>query len=98
MVNLKSAKSRAHTIVKGYVQGIGYRWFVEKTARSLNITGWVKNLPNGNVEVEAEGSKENIEKLLYALKNEHPWARVSQLEVSWIDESTKNYEEFQIKF
>ena len=47
--------NRLKAIIKGDVQGIGYRWFVQDTARALMICGWVKNLYDGDVEIEAEG-------------------------------------------
>jgi len=50
-------------IVTGRVQGVGFRWFVLRRARSLDITGWVKNLPDGSVEVRAEGSEAALESL-----------------------------------
>jgi len=56
--------ARVHAIVKGNVQGIGYRWFVQKTAQRLDLSGWVKNLDDGNVELEAEGDKKLLDDLL----------------------------------
>jgi acylphosphatase len=56
-----------HFIVTGYVQGVGFRWFVMRRARSLGLTGWVRNLPDGSVEAWAEGDEEaltNLESLL----------------------------------
>jgi acylphosphatase len=50
-------------IVTGRVQGVGFRWFVLRRAKSLEITGWVRNLPDGSVEVRAEGSEAALESL-----------------------------------
>jgi acylphosphatase len=44
--------------VTGQVQGVGFRWSAATEARSLGITGYIKNLPNGSVHIEAEGSRE----------------------------------------
>jgi len=54
---------RAHIIFTGTVQGIGFRFTVKRYALSFNLVGWVKNQPNGSVEVMTEGPKESIEKL-----------------------------------
>ncbi|OGU59437.1 MAG: hypothetical protein A2X64_00830 [Ignavibacteria bacterium GWF2_33_9] len=47
-------------IVNGFVQGVGYRYFCKKTASLLQITGYAKNLMNGDVEVLAQGSEKNL--------------------------------------
>jgi acylphosphatase len=49
-----------HVIVRGRVQGVGFRWFVREAARRLDLAGWVRNLPDGRVEVAADGSDQNI--------------------------------------
>ncbi len=50
-------------IVTGRVQGVGFRWFVLRRARSLDLTGWVRNLPDGSVEVRAEGTEAALDSL-----------------------------------
>jgi acylphosphatase len=47
---------RAHLVVRGRVQGVGFRWFVRAAARRLDLAGWVKNRPDGSVEVAVEGT------------------------------------------
>ena len=49
---------RARLIVTGSVQGVNFRWFVQETAKNLGIKGWVKNLPDGDVEIECESATE----------------------------------------
>ncbi len=66
-----------HGIISGNVQGIGYRWFVERTAVSLELKGWVRNLPDRNVEFSAEGEKNVLDGFLDSLKTGHPGAFVS---------------------
>ncbi|MGI9044758.1 MAG: acylphosphatase [Gemmatimonadaceae bacterium] len=51
----------AHFKVVGRVQGVGFRWFTRVVARRLQIAGWVRNLPDGSVEVAASGREENLE-------------------------------------
>ena len=59
---------RYHLFISGIVQGVGFRWYTQRIARSNNICGWVKNLPDGRVEVVAEGKEEDVENFLNALK------------------------------
>jgi acylphosphatase len=47
-------------VVRGRVQGVGFRWFVEREARQLGVAGWVRNNPDGSVEVLAMGSAEQL--------------------------------------
>jgi acylphosphatase len=55
---------RRRVIVRGRVQGVGFRWFVREHARSLRLAGWVKNLPDGMVELEVEGPTERVVELM----------------------------------
>ena len=54
---------RAHIIFSGTVQGIGFRFMAQQYAVGFDLTGWVKNLPDGSVEIFAEGPKKDIEEL-----------------------------------
>ncbi|MGB9701303.1 MAG: acylphosphatase [Candidatus Kapaibacteriota bacterium] len=56
-------EKRVKFIVKGFVQGVGYRFFTYTNAIKLNLKGYVKNLYDGDVEVVVEGPEENIEQL-----------------------------------
>ena len=58
---------RLHAVVVGHVQGVGFRYFVQNTAIELNLTGWVRNRWNGDVEVLAEGERQALAKLSTAL-------------------------------
>ena len=57
---------RLHVIVEGHVQGVGFRFFVQDKANSLDIRGWVRNRWDGTVEVIAEGVSENLDSLVHA--------------------------------
>ena len=74
---------RAHIIVSGMVQGVGYRFFVTKIARRMELTGWVKNLPSGEVEIEVEGPKGLVETLITEIQTGNSWAVVRNIEVAW---------------
>ncbi|MCE1253648.1 MAG: acylphosphatase [Anaerolineae bacterium] len=60
-------QSRLHAVVEGTVQGVGFRQFVIMTAVDLDLTGWVRNTYEGNVEVVAEGRPDVLDMLLSAL-------------------------------
>jgi acylphosphatase len=72
-------------VVRGRVQGVFFRAFVEGEAEQLHLTGWVRNLPGGGVEVKAEGEKSGLEKLVGYLKKGPPAARVDNVKVEWGD-------------
>jgi len=74
-------KVRIHAFVSGIVQGINFRSNTRRVAQSLGVTGWVKNLPNGRVEVVAEGEEEKIEGLVNFLKRGPFLARIDKLEL-----------------
>lgn len=59
-----------HVIVRGKVQGIGFRALTRNYASTLGLKGTVKNLPDGNVEIYAQGSKKTLEELMENLKND----------------------------
>jgi tRNA pseudouridine55 synthase len=67
--------------VYGRVQGVGYRYFVKEKAQNLDIFGYVKNLEDGTVEVLAQGSEENLQKLIEELKKGPFLARVDKLDI-----------------
>lgn len=75
--------SRAHLIIHGQVQGVGFRNFVRRSARKFGVTGWVRNLSDGAVEVVAEGEKISVEEFVEACKRGPVFARVKGLELKW---------------
>lgn len=66
-----------HCIVSGHVQGVWFRASTQQEAKKLNIVGWVKNLPSGEVEVMAAGDKAQVEHLYQWLKDGPPLAKVT---------------------
>jgi len=69
-------------VVSGRVQGVGFRWFVEREAAMLGITGWVRNRDSGTVEVMATGTREQLNALHSRLREGPRAARVDDVEVS----------------
>ena len=73
------AARRVHAIVSGRVQGVSYRACTADEAQGLGLTGWVRNLPGGNVELEAEGSADAVAALLAWCHRGPPAARVDSV-------------------
>ena len=85
------AKKRYHAIIKGLVQGVFFRIFAKKTAQSLDIKGYTKNLPDGTVEVVVEGEESNIKVILDWLKKGPSSAKVMPaMSINVIREVKKN--------
>ncbi|MBI4314693.1 MAG: acylphosphatase [Chloroflexi bacterium] len=74
---------RLHAIIHGRVQGVYFRDSTRQTAKRLGLTGWVRNLPGGAVEVTAEGPRPALEMLLAFLRVGPPDARVDAVDVDW---------------
>lgn len=69
-------------IVRGRVQGVGFRWFVEREAHMLGITGWVRNNHDGSVEVLAQGTRDQLSGLHSRLREGPRAARVDGVDIS----------------
>jgi acylphosphatase len=67
-------------LVQGRVQGVGFRWFVSRTAQGLRLVGWVANLAGGEVEVVAAGDSGRLDELEQALKRGPPAAHVARVD------------------
>ena len=88
-------KARAHIFVSGRVQGVFFRDHTRRWASSLGLTGWVRNIPDGRVEVLAEGEKENVEGLVSRLRLGPPLANVEDVAVAW-EEHKGEFPDFRI--
>jgi acylphosphatase len=77
----KSAPLARRFLVRGRVQGVGFRWFVEREAHILKIAGWVRNNPDSTVEVLAQGTREQLAGLHSRLRDGPRAARVDEVEV-----------------
>lgn len=67
--------------VYGKVQGVGFRFYTQKKARELGIQGFVKNILDGSVYVEAEGTEEKMDKFILWINDGPPWARVDDVRI-----------------
>jgi acylphosphatase len=89
------ADERLEAVVGGRVQGVGFRWHVERTANDLSLAGWVKNDPEGTVRLVAEGPKEKLDELLRALRKGPAFARVDFVDAKWFP-GNGEFKSFQI--
>ena len=76
--------------VKGRVQGVGFRYFTQNKALELGLSGWVRNLPDGSVELEAFGPIPELEHLLHSIREGPIGSRVEQLDFQWVSGSPSN--------
>jgi|688.fasta_scaffold176761_3 acylphosphatase len=75
-----NAVKRVHVFVSGVVQGVGFRDFTTSKATTLKLTGWVKNLKDGRVEIVVEGTSVGIDKLMDAVKKGPSGSRVDKVD------------------
>ncbi len=94
---MSGENKRLHAFVSGIVQGVGFRYFVNKQAQRLGITGFVRNLYDGRVEVVAEGSNEKLQLLLAELHKGPAFGRVDKVETEWLN-ATGGFDRFQVTF
>lgn len=83
--------------VSGRVQGVGFRYFAQRKAEEYGLWGYTKNLPDGNVEVVAEGEKEKLTSFSEELKKGPALARVDDVRIVWSD-ADQHFKEFSIRY
>ncbi len=86
-----------HAIVHGRVQGVYFRTFVARRGAELGLAGYARNLPDGTVEVRAEGETGHLQKLLDHLRIGPPAARVEKVDTDW-SRNTEGYTTFRIRY
>lgn len=84
-------------IVKGRVQGVGYRYYVYEVAHELGLCGFVRNLRSGDVEVHAEGAEEKLQELVKALWRGPAFARIFDVQTQFFP-TEKGFTDFRIAF
>lgn len=88
---------RVHVWVKGRVQGVGFRAFVQQNAVSIGVTGWVRNVGYSTVEAVAEGTKAQIEQFLQMVKRGPSVSRVDESREEW-EQVTGEFRSFGVKY
>jgi acylphosphatase len=93
----KSEKAELHAVVSGRVQGVFFRMFVLREAQSLGLCGWVRNRPDGTVEVLAEGDRLRLERLGERLRKGPSGAHVTDVALDWAEYSHQ-FDDFSIAY
>jgi acylphosphatase len=89
-------RARLHLVISGRVQGVGFRFSAYDEAKELALAGYVRNLPTGDVEIVAEGSRENLQLLAAWAHLGPPSAHVTAVREEWSD-STGEFTDFRIR-
>jgi acylphosphatase len=89
------AITRAHVLVSGRVQGVNFRWYTQRKAQELELTGWVRNLWDGRVEAIFEGEEQAVRRVVDWCHMGAPSARVHEVEVHY-GEPTGEFSRFRI--
>ena len=84
MENKANSPARWHILFEGDVQFVGFRYTARLLAKKFGLSGWVRNLPDGRVEVEAQGGVTNLRRLLLQLKSQ-PHIRITHVSITPID-------------
>ena len=93
-----SELASVHVLVHGRVQGVYFRDFTRREARSLGLSGYVRNLRDWKtVEVRAEGEKGKLDELIDSLRAGPPGARIENIETTW-SEYTGSYDDFGVRY
>ena len=88
---------RVHVVVQGRVQGVYFRASARNRARRLGLSGWVRNCPDGSVELLAEGEKNVLEQLIAWSRQGPPAAHVTEVQVAW-QAATGEFAGFEVKY
>jgi len=88
-------QKRIHALISGRVQGVAFRWVTDDMAHQLNVVGWVRNLPDGRVEVMAEAEENILGEFIEFLKKGPKHAIVEDIQIEWMD-STGEFASFEI--
>lgn len=91
------AKKRVQLTISGHVQGVYFRANTRDRAKRLGLTGWVKNLADGDVKLVAEGEENALKELVTWCHKGPPMARVNQVEEDWKDPEDE-FDSFRIKY
>jgi acylphosphatase len=90
-------KKRVNLLISGKVQGVFFRASVKKEAQKIGLTGWVRNLNDGKVELVAEGEENCLVELIEWSKKGSAWSSVKNVQIDWQDHKGE-FESFRIKY
>ena len=96
-MNTDPVSQRVKITVFGDVHYVGFRFSTIEVARDLALVGWVKNEPDGTVQIVAEGEKEKLENLVTWAKQGPPLAKVEKIEVVW-GSATREFSGFEVEY
>jgi acylphosphatase len=91
------SKSRVKLIIKGLVQGVNFRYHTQREGRNRNLTGWVRNLPDGSVAALFEGDADEVEGMVQWCRHGPPSAQVTEMIVH-PEEFRGEFQSFSIQF
>jgi len=92
-----SSPARLTLNVTGLVQGVNFRWFTQRRAAELGLTGWVRNRADSSVEIVAEGNRDTVERLWDAVRAGPPDAVVENVDAQWGTPSGE-FHRFEIRY
>ena len=94
---MRNSKIRAHAVYGGRVQGVGFRFTTQRYATEIGVTGYIKNLWNGQVEIVAEGEREKVKAFLEKIKSSPLSRYINDVETDY-SEYTGQFTGFNIRF
>lgn len=92
----KGKQARVHLKLHGSVRDVGFRFFIQRKASALGLTGWVRNRPDGIVELVVEGDKTAVEHCIEDCRKGPLFARVEKVEVDW-QKPTGEFTRFEVR-
>ena len=87
--------SAVHIVVHGSVQGVFFRASTQSQASEHSLTGWVRNRPDGTVEIHAEGEKESLDRFIEWCRQGPPAASVQRLDLDWV--ASQSLSDFEVR-
>ncbi len=94
---MTSDHSRLEAQIHGRVQGVGFRYFVQREANSLGLSGWVRNLRSGSVQLVAEGPRSDLNSLLSLARKGPQMSYVESVDVRW-KQAAEEFESFEVRY
>lgn len=87
---------QARVFLSGFVQGVGFRRYIQKQAQGMAVGGWVRNLPDGKVEMLLQGERQEVEMVIEACRQGPFLAEVDEVEIEW-EEVLQEFNDFSVR-